>query len=142
MAECGCGAGNRGNGEGSQGGPGAGQQEEIQATHRHGGRGAVGITPGSQPGKGSASRPAPDRRAAVEEAHAGDQEPGWKEGAEGVVAAAATAGIAKVAGVVGEKLRDKFGGSDAHSADEAAGSASTGAPAATDSDEESVAMRR
>src|SRR5687767_8791852 len=32
---------------------------------------------------------------------------GWKQGAEGVVAAAATAGIAKVAGVVGEKLKDK-----------------------------------
>jgi hypothetical protein len=28
---------------------------------------------------------------------------GWKEGAEGVVAAAATAGIATVAGIVGEK---------------------------------------
>jgi hypothetical protein len=35
---------------------------------------------------------------------------GWKEGAEGVVAAAATAGIAKVAGVVGEKLKDRFEG--------------------------------
>jgi hypothetical protein len=34
---------------------------------------------------------------------------GWKQGAEGVVAAAATAGIAKVAGVVGEKLKDKLG---------------------------------
>jgi hypothetical protein len=33
---------------------------------------------------------------------------GWKEGAEGVVAAAATAGIAKVAGVVGQKLKEKF----------------------------------
>ncbi len=34
---------------------------------------------------------------------------GWKQGAEGVVAAAATAGLAKVAGVVGEKLKDKLG---------------------------------
>jgi hypothetical protein len=33
---------------------------------------------------------------------------GWKEGAEGVVAAAATAGIATVAGIVGEKLKEKF----------------------------------
>lgn len=33
---------------------------------------------------------------------------GWKEGAEGVVAAAATAGIAKVAGVVGDKLKQRF----------------------------------
>jgi hypothetical protein len=38
---------------------------------------------------------------------------GLKEAAEGVVAAAATAGIAKVAGVVGGKLQDKFGGRDA-----------------------------
>jgi hypothetical protein len=35
---------------------------------------------------------------------------GLKEGAEGVLAAAATAGIAKVAGVVGEKLKHKFEG--------------------------------
>jgi hypothetical protein len=34
---------------------------------------------------------------------------GWKEGAEGLVAAAATAGLAKVAGTVGEKLKEKFG---------------------------------
>ena len=33
---------------------------------------------------------------------------GWKEGAEGMVAAAATAGIAKVAGAVGEKLKDRL----------------------------------
>jgi len=37
---------------------------------------------------------------------------GWKEGAEGVVAAAATAGIAKVAGVVGRKLKEKFDDGD------------------------------
>ena len=37
---------------------------------------------------------------------------GWKEGAESVVAAAATAGIAKVAGVVGEKMKEKFGGGE------------------------------
>jgi hypothetical protein len=36
---------------------------------------------------------------------------GWKEGAEGLAAAAATAGVAKVAGVLGEKLKEKFGGS-------------------------------
>jgi hypothetical protein len=35
---------------------------------------------------------------------------GFKEGAEGVLAAAATAGIAKVAGVVGEKLKTKLDG--------------------------------
>jgi hypothetical protein len=35
---------------------------------------------------------------------------GFKEGAEGLVAAAATAGIAKVAGVVGDKLKEKFSG--------------------------------
>jgi hypothetical protein len=34
---------------------------------------------------------------------------GLKEAAEGVVAAAATAGMAKVAGVVGDKLQEKFG---------------------------------
>jgi hypothetical protein len=33
---------------------------------------------------------------------------GLKEGAEGVLAAAATAGLAKVAGAVGEKLKEKF----------------------------------
>ncbi|HEY7482193.1 MAG TPA: hypothetical protein VH680_16890, partial [Gemmatimonadales bacterium] len=32
------------------------------------------------------------------------------EASEGLVAAVATAGLAKVAGVVGEKLQDKFGG--------------------------------
>jgi hypothetical protein len=35
---------------------------------------------------------------------------GLKEASEGLVAAVATAGLAKVAGVVGEKLQDKFGG--------------------------------
>jgi hypothetical protein len=35
---------------------------------------------------------------------------GWKEGAGGAVAAAATAGVAKVAGIFGEKLQEKFGG--------------------------------
>ena len=34
---------------------------------------------------------------------------GLKEGAEAVVAAAATAGVAKVAGIVGDKLRHRFG---------------------------------
>jgi len=34
---------------------------------------------------------------------------GLKEGAEAVVAAAATAGVAKVAGVVSDKLRQRFG---------------------------------
>jgi hypothetical protein len=33
---------------------------------------------------------------------------GWKEGAETAVAAAATAGVAKVAGIVGSKLKEKF----------------------------------
>ena len=33
---------------------------------------------------------------------------GLKEGAQAVVAAAATAGLVKVAGVVGEKLKEKF----------------------------------
>jgi len=37
---------------------------------------------------------------------------GLKEGAEAVVGAAATAGLAKVAGVVGEKLKKKFDGGD------------------------------
>jgi hypothetical protein len=37
---------------------------------------------------------------------------GLKEGAEAVVGAAATAGIAKVAGVVGEKLKEKFDHTD------------------------------
>jgi hypothetical protein len=37
---------------------------------------------------------------------------GLKEAAEGLVATAATAGIAKVASVVGDKLQDKFGGKD------------------------------
>jgi hypothetical protein len=35
---------------------------------------------------------------------------GLREGAEGVLAAAATAGIAKVAGVVGEKIKEKLDG--------------------------------
>jgi hypothetical protein len=34
---------------------------------------------------------------------------GLKEGAEAAVAAAATAGVAKVAGIVGDKLRQRFG---------------------------------
>jgi hypothetical protein len=37
---------------------------------------------------------------------------GWKEGAEGAVAAAATAGVATVAGIVGSKLKEKFGSGD------------------------------
>jgi hypothetical protein len=37
---------------------------------------------------------------------------GLKEGAEAVVGAVATAGIAKVAGVVGEKLKEKFDPAD------------------------------
>jgi hypothetical protein len=35
---------------------------------------------------------------------------GLKEGAEAAIAAAATAGVAKVAGIVGDKLRQRFGG--------------------------------
>ena len=71
---------------------------------------------------------------------------GWKEGAEGVVAAAATAGIAKVAGVVGEKLKDKFGAAaEAEDAEAPAERASRDAsPAATDRDpngEDAVAGR-
>ena len=34
---------------------------------------------------------------------------GWKEGAEGVAAAVATAGIAKVAGFLGERVKEKLG---------------------------------
>ena len=34
---------------------------------------------------------------------------GLKQGAEAVVAAAATAGVAKVAGIVGDRLRQRFG---------------------------------
>ncbi|HEX6106545.1 MAG TPA: hypothetical protein VFZ26_13250 [Gemmatimonadales bacterium] len=34
---------------------------------------------------------------------------GWKEGAQTAVAAAATAGVARVAGVVGDKLKEKLG---------------------------------
>jgi hypothetical protein len=41
---------------------------------------------------------------------------GLKEGAQGLAAAAATAGIAKVAGAVGDKLKEKFGGA-AHDRD-------------------------
>jgi hypothetical protein len=37
---------------------------------------------------------------------------GLKEGAEAVAGAAATAGLAKVAGVVGEKLKEKFSDGD------------------------------
>jgi hypothetical protein len=37
---------------------------------------------------------------------------GVKEGAEALVGAAATAGLAKVAGVVGEKLKEKFSHED------------------------------
>jgi hypothetical protein len=51
---------------------------------------------------------------------------GLKEGAEGVVAAAATAGIAKVAGVVGEKLKDKFGHADGQQSDDDVAKAAPG----------------
>jgi hypothetical protein len=37
---------------------------------------------------------------------------GWKEGAQGLVSAAATAGIVKVADVVGDKIKEKFGSDD------------------------------
>jgi hypothetical protein len=51
---------------------------------------------------------------------------GWKEGAEGVAAAAATVGIAKVADLVGDKLRKKFGETaEAESSAEMAHQAST-----------------
>jgi hypothetical protein len=42
---------------------------------------------------------------------------GWKQGAEGVAAAVATAGIAKVAGVVGDKLKEKLGDDDGRADD-------------------------
>ena len=56
---------------------------------------------------------------------------GLKEAAEGLVATAATAGIAKVASVVGDKLQDKFSGRDDEKREdevEATGSAEDGAP--------------
>jgi hypothetical protein len=56
---------------------------------------------------------------------------GLKEAAEGLVATAATAGLAKVASVVGDKLQDKFGGRDDGKRDdelEATASVNAGAP--------------
>jgi hypothetical protein len=55
---------------------------------------------------------------------------GWKEGAEGAVAAAATAGVAKVAGIVGSKLKEKFGGDE----DEREPSTNNGSNAPADAD--------
>jgi hypothetical protein len=56
---------------------------------------------------------------------------GWKEGAETAVAAAATAGVAKVAGIVGSKLKEKFASDDAEQ--ELAGSNGTDGHPAGDS---------
>jgi hypothetical protein len=56
---------------------------------------------------------------------------GWKEGAETAVAAAATAGVAKVAGIVGSKLKEKFASDDGEQ--ELAGSNGTDGHPAGDS---------
>jgi hypothetical protein len=56
---------------------------------------------------------------------------GWKEGAEAAVAVAATAGAVKVGGIVGSKLKEKFG-SDGDERD-AAESNATEAHAGSDS---------
>jgi hypothetical protein len=55
---------------------------------------------------------------------------GWKEGAETAVAAAATAGVATVAGIVGSKLKEKFGSGE----DERDSAESNGADPRTGSD--------
>jgi hypothetical protein len=64
---------------------------------------------------------------------------GWKEGAEGVAAAVATAGIAKAASFIGEKVKEKLGRpDDGRQVDAEAGPSSDSARAL---DEDTSAVR-
>ncbi len=63
---------------------------------------------------------------------------GLKEGVEGIVAAAATAGIAKVAGMVGDTVKHKFSGAGVEEADHRPRHAGTAHPTSTASSDETT----